>query len=160
MNKLAYDLKVPFATIHIATWNPTPASGEIVVFDSPKDGTLAGQTRCRGAGGYVKLVDNTLIINGQPSAIRHFGSGIRSINLRAPERRANGYAIESPFGEVKHAVMSTPRTEARGTFDPVTSCFGRRYFMLGDNRDNSRATPDTSGLCLDRTSSEGHHASS
>ncbi|HWY32626.1 MAG TPA: signal peptidase I, partial [Candidatus Acidoferrum sp.] len=38
VNKLAYDLKVPFTTWHIAKWS-NPQRGDIVVFFSPKDGT-------------------------------------------------------------------------------------------------------------------------
>src|SRR5712672_2734100 len=37
VNKLAYDLKVPFTTWHIAEWS-NPQRGDIVVFYSPKDG--------------------------------------------------------------------------------------------------------------------------
>src|SRR3982750_3834292 len=37
VNKLAYDLKVPFTTLHIAQWsNPKP--GDVVVFYSPDQG--------------------------------------------------------------------------------------------------------------------------
>ena len=38
VNKLAYDLKVPFTTLHLAEWS-APQRGDIVVFYSPKDGT-------------------------------------------------------------------------------------------------------------------------
>src|SRR5213595_3417697 len=38
VNKLAYDLKVPFTTFHLLEWS-NPKAGEIVVFDSPKGGT-------------------------------------------------------------------------------------------------------------------------
>src|SRR3954467_3698458 len=38
VNKLAYGLKVPFTTWHLAHWD-APARGEIVVFNSPTDGT-------------------------------------------------------------------------------------------------------------------------
>src|SRR5881227_3277938 len=37
VNKLAYDLKVPFTTWHVAQWD-NPRRGEIVVFYSPYDG--------------------------------------------------------------------------------------------------------------------------
>src|SRR6478672_4244262 len=37
VNKLAYDLKVPFTTWHIAEW-ADPKRGDIVVFYSPADG--------------------------------------------------------------------------------------------------------------------------
>ncbi len=38
-NKLAYDLKVPYTTWHIVSWD-NPKRGDIVVFDSPADGKL------------------------------------------------------------------------------------------------------------------------
>jgi len=38
VNKLAYDLKVPFTTWHLAEWSQ-PSRGDIVVFYSPRDGT-------------------------------------------------------------------------------------------------------------------------
>ena len=37
VNKLAYDLKVPFTTCRIAQWS-NPQRGDIVVFFSPRDG--------------------------------------------------------------------------------------------------------------------------
>ncbi len=37
INKLAYDLKVPFTTWHIACWGH-PDRGDIVVFFSPENG--------------------------------------------------------------------------------------------------------------------------
>ena len=37
VNKLAYDLKVPFTTWHLAQWS-NPQRGDIVVFYSPYDG--------------------------------------------------------------------------------------------------------------------------
>ena len=36
VNKLAYDLKIPFTTWHLAEWN-NPQRGDIVVFFSPHD---------------------------------------------------------------------------------------------------------------------------
>jgi signal peptidase I len=45
VNKLAYDLKVPFTTWHLAQWS-NPQRGDIVVFYSP------GQTRGRFARGH------------------------------------------------------------------------------------------------------------
>src|SRR5436190_4154339 len=37
VNKLAYDLKIPFTLTRLAIWGD-PAPGDIVVFFSPKDG--------------------------------------------------------------------------------------------------------------------------
>ena len=49
VNKLAYDLKVPFTTWHITEWS-NPQRGDIVVFFSPHDGTAARQACHRPAG--------------------------------------------------------------------------------------------------------------
>src|SRR3954471_3455734 len=38
VNKLAYDLKVPFTTWHLAEWG-MPQRGDVVVFYAPTDGT-------------------------------------------------------------------------------------------------------------------------
>ena len=38
VNKLAYGLKIPFTTWHLAHWD-APQRGEIIVFNSPVDGT-------------------------------------------------------------------------------------------------------------------------
>ena len=44
------DLKVPFTTLHIFQWG-NPSRGEIVVFDSPKDGTrLVKRVMAAGCG--------------------------------------------------------------------------------------------------------------
>ena len=37
INKLAYDLKIPYTTLHLAQW-ANPKRGDIVVFYSPEDG--------------------------------------------------------------------------------------------------------------------------
>src|SRR3974377_1825631 len=49
VNKLAYDLKVPFTTWHIAQWSD-PQRGDIVVFFSPHDGKRLGNTRAGAPG--------------------------------------------------------------------------------------------------------------
>src|SRR5499427_8372884 len=66
VNKLAYDLKIPFTTIHLAKWSD-PKRGEIVVFDSPKDGTRLVKRVVAVPGDIVQLDRNVLMINGQPA---------------------------------------------------------------------------------------------
>src|SRR2546430_11552891 len=66
VNKLAYDLKVPFTTFHLLEW-ANPKAGEIVVFDSPKDGTRLVKRVVAVPGDTVQLDKNTLVVNGKPS---------------------------------------------------------------------------------------------
>src|SRR5438094_7125751 len=65
VNKLAYDLKVPFTTRHIAEWS-NPQRGDIVVFYSPHDGKRLVKRVVGLPGDMVELRDEALIINDQP----------------------------------------------------------------------------------------------
>jgi signal peptidase I len=73
VNKLAYDLKVPFTTWHIAEWS-NPQRGDIVVFFSPKDGTRLVKRVIGLPGDTVELLNEQLIINGQPVEYADGGS--------------------------------------------------------------------------------------
>src|SRR4026208_847663 len=65
VNKLAYDLKVPFTTWHLAEWS-NPQRGEIVVFFSPRDEVRLVKRVVGVPGDVVELRNNSLILNGQP----------------------------------------------------------------------------------------------
>src|SRR5690349_23095607 len=60
VNKLAYDLKVPFTTWHIAEWGG-PQRGEIVVFFSPKDGQRLVKRVVGLPGDTIELRNDVLI---------------------------------------------------------------------------------------------------
>src|SRR5256885_9357797 len=64
INKLAYDLKVPFTTRHIAEWG-NPRRGEIVVFYSPHNGQRLVKRVIGLPGDTVELRNNVLVLNGQ-----------------------------------------------------------------------------------------------
>src|SRR6266481_2604921 len=63
VNKLAYDLKVPFTTWHIAQWGD-PKRGDIVVFYSPADGQRLVKRCVAVPGDVLELKNNELFING------------------------------------------------------------------------------------------------
>src|SRR4051812_6068472 len=67
VNKLAYGLKVPFTTLHLATWSG-PQPGEIAVFYSPATGIRLVKRVVGIPGQTIQVKDGRLIIDGQPLA--------------------------------------------------------------------------------------------
>src|SRR5277367_1455883 len=65
VNKLAYDLKVPFTTWHVAEW-AGPERGDIVVFNSPVDGTRLVKRVVGLPGDTIEGRNDHLWINGRP----------------------------------------------------------------------------------------------
>src|SRR5829696_6560206 len=66
VNKLAYDLKVPFTTWHLAAWGD-PKRGEVVVFYSPQDGVRLVKRVIGEPGDVIELRQNRLLVNGKPA---------------------------------------------------------------------------------------------
>src|SRR5688572_4468435 len=75
VNKLAYDLKVPFLGWRLAHW-ADPQRGDVVVFFSPLDGTRMVKRVIALPGDRVELVDNRLWVNGEPARYESLESEI------------------------------------------------------------------------------------
>jgi len=133
VNKLAYDLKVPFTTWHIAEWG-NPRRGDIVVFYSPHDGTRLVKRVIGLPGDTVELRNEQLFLNGKPVEYAPLDPAV-SAQVSLAERTHSRFATER-LPERAHAVMAMPAVPAKRTFAPVRVSDGH-YFMMGDNRDNS-----------------------
>jgi len=133
VNKLAYDLKVPFTTLHIAQWS-NPQRGDIVVFYSPHDGQRLVKRVIGLPGDTVELRNDALILNSQP--IEYGPIAEELLRDASPaDRGSHVFATEQLPGQT-HAVAAWPAVRAKRDFGPITVPEGQ-YFMMGDNRDDS-----------------------
>jgi signal peptidase I len=145
VNKLAYDLKVPFTKIHIFEWS-NPRRGEIVVFDSPEDGTRLVKRVIGEPGDVIQLVDNQLFVNGKAATYGPLDTDtVEQVSAKERQQLHYAFGTETLNGLKPHPVMKRPfpffpgagTENDRRTYGPVTVPPGH-YFMMGDNRDQSK----------------------
>jgi signal peptidase I len=132
VDRLAYNLKLPLTNVVLARLHD-PKRGDIVTFDSPKDGTRLIKRIVALPGDTVAMRGEVLIINGR---LAHYASLERVREPLGDGRSTTALRLEEQTAAGGHRIQVLYGVHALDSFGPVTVP-PDQYLMLGDNRDNS-----------------------
>ncbi len=123
VNKMAYDLRVPF-TEHSLVKLSDPKANDIIIFDSKESGIRLVKRVIGTPGDVVSMKNNRLTINKEP------------IQYSVVRQEADySHQIES-LGNVTHKITVANNSSELANFNKVVVPAGH-YLVLGDNRDKS-----------------------
>lgn len=127
VNKYTYGLRLPVFNTKILDIG-TPRRGDVIVFRLPSDPSTNYIKRLIGLpGDTIRYVNKRLYVNDQPVEI--------AIKGRYDGEQPGALLAREKLGTVEHDILLMPGQISReGTFVVPAG----HYFMMGDNRDNSR----------------------
>ena len=132
--KSAYDIRLPYSNAVIRSY-AQPKRGDVVMFRSPEEDYLVFKRVVGCPGDTILMRENRLEINGMTLTYERvdisgyeFAAGSNNLGTVIEEESGNGPT---------HLITHTPGKHSGTTLGPVY-VGEEQYYVIGDNRDNSR----------------------
>lgn len=145
VNKLAYDVKIPFTDINLNR-HAEPEFGDVIVFESRQADERLIKRVIGLPGDRVEMVDNHLKINGKWVQVAPMQLG-QEFDQFMKDRELADYFIEKPTAQERVSgaadlTRSYPIRTRADRMNPLSSFAevkvpAEHFLVLGDNRDNS-----------------------
>lgn len=125
VNKLAYDVKIPFTEVSLGEL-ADPQQGDVIIIDSSKAGKRLVKRIVGVPGDTIYMQNNALVING------------KAADYEVVSELENSLIIEEQLPNRTHKAQL-----ARNYYSRSSRSYGPtvvpedQFFVLGDNRDNS-----------------------